>query len=293
MLSSNNGGADPNTLVADQFRPLQGYSDLNLATNNGYSNYNSLQVTWLRTKGRYTISMNYTFGKALGIVEGANDNLVDPFHLDENYGVLPSNRTHIFNAAYSIELGNPSKNALTGAFVNGWQVSGLTQLQSGPNLTGYQNQNFAMNLNSAKIAGTNFNISNTSLLGTPNIQLNPILTCDPSSGVSGQQYINANCFAAPSQVGENGPTILPAIYGPGYFNFDLGIWKTFKITEAKTFQFRFDGYNILNHPLWSFNGGNLNLGFDPTTLEVNTPNFGKTTDKQGHRIVMFGFRFMF
>jgi hypothetical protein len=293
MLSSANGGVDPNTLVADQFRPLLGYSDLNVATNNGYSNYNSLQVTWLRTKGRYTISTNYTFGKGMGIIEGAGDNLVDPFHLDDNYGVLPSNRTHIFNAAYSVELGNPSKNPVAGAFVNGWQVSGLTQLQSGPNLTGYQNQNFGMNLNSAKIPGTTFNISNTSLLGTPNIQLNPILTCDPRSGVSGQQYINASCFAAPSAVGENGPTLLPAIYGPGYFNFDLGIFKTFKITETKTFQFRFDGYNILNHPLWSFNGGNLGLGFDATTLEVNTPNFGKTTDKQGHRIIMFGFKFMF
>ena len=23
-----------------------------------------------------------------------------------------------------------------------------------------------------------------------------------------------------------------------------------------------NGYNFLNHPLWWFNGGNLNLGFD-------------------------------
>ena len=293
MLSSNNGGADPNTLVADQFRPLQGYSNLNLATNNGYANYNSLQVTWLRTMGRYTISMNYTFGKAMGIVEGAGDNLVDPFNLDNNYGVLASNRTHLFNAAYSIELGNPSKNRLAGAFVNGWQVSGITQLQSGPNLTGYQNQNFGMNLNSAKISGTDFNISNVSLLGTPNIQLNPVLTCDPRSGSGAQQYINASCFAVPTEIGQNGPTILPPIYGPGFFNFDLGIFKTFRLTESKTFQFRFDGYNILNHPLWSFNGGNLGLSFDANTLAVNNPNFGRTTDKQGHRIIMLGFKFIF
>ena len=30
-----------------------------------------------------------------------------------------------------------------------------------------------MNLNSYKIPGTTFNVSNTSLLGTPNIQLTP------------------------------------------------------------------------------------------------------------------------
>ena len=63
-----NGGVDPNTLNANNFRPLQGFSDLYLATNNGYANYNALQVTWARTKGRYTINLNYTFGKAMGIV---------------------------------------------------------------------------------------------------------------------------------------------------------------------------------------------------------------------------------
>ena len=56
MLSSNNGGMDPNSLNANNFRPITAYSDVNLATNNLYANYNSLQVTWVRTRGRYTIS---------------------------------------------------------------------------------------------------------------------------------------------------------------------------------------------------------------------------------------------
>ena len=67
MLSSNNGGVDPNSLVANNFRPLKGFSDVNLATHSLYANYNSLQTTWARTKGRYTLNLNYTFAKALGI----------------------------------------------------------------------------------------------------------------------------------------------------------------------------------------------------------------------------------
>ena len=109
MLSSRNGGVDPNSLTADNFRPLKGFSDLPLATNGAYANYNALQVTWVRQKGRYTINMNYTHGKAMGIVNSgipANPNL-DQFNLANNYGVQPANRKHIFNAAYSIELGNP------------------------------------------------------------------------------------------------------------------------------------------------------------------------------------------
>ena len=97
--------------------------------------------------------------------------------------------------------------------------------------------------------------------------MNPILTCDPTSGLGKNQYINPNCFALPTAIGQNGPTVLPAIYGPAFFNWDLGLFKNFQITESKKLQLRFNGYNFLNHPLWSFNGSNLNLGFDANTLQ--------------------------
>ena len=122
---SRNGGVDPNSLTADDFRPLKGFSDLNLATNKGYANYNALQVTWVRTKGRYTINMNYTFGKAMGICRTPT---LDQFNLDQQLRRAAANRTHIFNAAYSIELGNSGQDKIAGGFVNGWQLSGITQI---------------------------------------------------------------------------------------------------------------------------------------------------------------------
>ncbi len=289
MLSGRNGGVDPNSLTANDFRPLLGFSDLGLATNNLYSNYNALQVTWVRTKGRYTINMNYAFGKAMGIVGSS----LDSFNLANDYGVQSANRTHIYNAAYSIELGNPARDKILGGFVNGWQLSGIMQIQSGPNLSGLRSQNFGMNLNGYKIPGTTFNVSNVSLLGTPNIQLNPVLTCDPAANLGTNQFINPNCFAIPTGIGQNGPSVLPAIYGPAFFNADLGLFKNFQISESKKLQFRFNGTNFLNHPLWSFNGSNLNLGFDGTTGKVNTPLFGTVTQKQGHRIIQLAVKFYF
>ena len=74
--------------------PLQGYGDLNLATNNLYSNYNALQVSWARHAGLYTIQANYTWQKALGIVAPT----INPFNLHANYGVLPSDRRNLFNS---------------------------------------------------------------------------------------------------------------------------------------------------------------------------------------------------
>ena len=292
MLASNNGGVDPNSLVADQFRPYLGYSNLYVTTANGYSNYNALQVTWNRTKGRYTLALNYTYGKAMGIL--GSTNLYNEFDLKDNYGVLASNRTHIFNAAYSIELGDHTNQKLLGGFINGWQVSGITQIESGANLSANRSMNFGMNLNSATVPGTSYQISNLSLLGTPNIQLHPIVTCNPSEGLGAHQYINPNCFSMPTQVGQNGPTIMHPIYGPRFFATDLGLFKTFKITESQNLQFRVEGFNFMNHPLWSFPGGqNLNLSFDPATGKSNNATFGTTTNKQGHRVIELSVRYQF
>ena len=167
------------------------------------------------------------------------------------------------------------------------------QWQSGPNLTGFQGQNFGLNLNNYKVPGTTFNVSNVSLLGTSDIQLNPILTCNPRSGLGTNQFINPNCFAIPTQIGQNGPSVLPAIYGPAFFNSDLGLFKNFQIRESMKLQLRLNAYNFLNHPLWSFNGSNLNLGFDGTTGKINTPLFGTVTEKQGHRVVQVAMKFYF
>ena len=64
-------------------------------------------------RGLYTIQANYTWQKALGIVY-ANDQSngsisINPFNLATNYGIQPTDRRNLFNAAYSIDLGNPFK----------------------------------------------------------------------------------------------------------------------------------------------------------------------------------------
>ena len=296
LLASKNGGTDPNSLVANNFRPYLGFSDLYLATNNAVANYNALQVTWVRTKGRYTVNTNYTFGKAMGTVNPA----LDQFNLNNDYGVQAGNRTHIFNVAYSVELASPTEEQARRRIRRRLAASGITQVQSGPNLTGNSGQNFGLTTNNAIIPGsisaTNPNgilISNVSLLGTPDIQLNPVLTCNPASNLQAHQYINPNCFGCPTQVGQNGPSVLPALYGPAFFNSDLGLFKNFQIKESMKVQLRFNAYNFLNHPLWSFNGSNLTLGFDPNSYKVNTPLFGTTTEKQGRRVIQVAAKFYF
>ena len=159
-----NFNGDPNSAPYDSFRPLNHYQDLTVDNHNLYQNYNALQVTWLRQRGRYNIQMNYAYAKNLGIVG------TDQFSLKNDYGPLANDRRHVFNAAYSIELGSPVRNnAFARAVVNGWQLSGITQVQSGINLSSNKDNNgqhFNLNTNGVKMPGTTFNISARTINGT-------------------------------------------------------------------------------------------------------------------------------
>jgi hypothetical protein len=251
---------------------------------------------------------------------------LDTFRLAGNYGVMQNDRRNLFNLVYSVELGNPVHGQkLLGGVANGWQVSGNMQLQSGANLTYLSSgANFGMSVNcvnpglvdlcanqghNAIIPGSislanpqGIKINNQSILGTNAQQLQPLVTCNPLGGLGSHQYINGNCFAFPSTPinagGANGPSLLPVAYGPGYFGWNMALFKNFKITESKNLQFRVQGVNFLNHPLSSFNGANnlaLTFNQDPTTeaITLNNPNFGKTTTKEGNRVIEMVVKFTF
>lgn len=307
---------NPANANANNFRPYLGYGDLNQAVNNLYANYNSLQIGFSHQASNATFQLNYTYGKSLGIIGngstlGSFGASYDPFNLGNNYGVQPGNRKHIFNAAYSYTLPSPIRNnAILKGLVNGWQLSGTTQLQSGANLSVSGAGNFGMQTNNAIIPGTqNFvnggtaangiAINSQSITGTNAIQLRPILTCDPTANLKPNQFINGDCFTLPTVRGQNGPTILPAIYGPAFFNSDIGIFKNFQMSENMKVQLRFNAFNFLNHPLYSFPQGtnNLTLQFQQATpggpITQSNPRFGYTDFKEGRRLLLLAVKFYF
>ena len=72
------------------------------------------------------------------------------------------------------------------------------------------------------------------------------------------------------------------------------LFKNFQIGESKKIQLRFNAYNFLNHPLWSFISGSANLKptFDVNGKQTNSI-FGVTTEKQGQRIIQLAVKFYF
>jgi hypothetical protein len=268
-----------------------------------YSNYNSLQVTWNKQSGPLTFLSNYTFSKALGIRGEGGSASGDPTVLRNNYGTLPNNRTHIFNVAYVYEfpkVANASR--LVKNLANGWQISGIAQYQTGADLQASVSSNFGY---SAFIpAGTTFmgktlavpiQANSSNVIGSPDLTLMPALTCDPRSGLKAHQYINGACFSGFATPGKQGAYIFPSLTGPGFFNTDVSVFKnfTFGPSENRKLQFRFSGYNFLNHPNRTFLNGdqNLNLTFNNTGTLTNS-NFGYATNTIGHRIIQIMVKFV-
>jgi hypothetical protein len=326
--------AVPSGSALQDYFPYSNYDQaLVVNTHGSYSNYNALMASWQKQRGPITFMANYTFSKVMGIRDGQTNNgngdgqINDAFVLANNYAPLGYDHTHIFNIAYVIHLPSPIHgNPFLSRVVNGWEFSGISQLQSGapiqPNTNG--------NLNAVYDASAN------AVLGTSGQRATPILLCDPRSGLSSGQYFNPNCFTSPIPAGQNGiggtlipgkngQPVWPYIHGPAYMNHDLSLYKNFAITETKTIQFRMNAFNFPNHPLPQFGlGSDLNLNFSgtsqnqdgaggyiiPTTCALDVidpvtgihthPNCnndgqtnGKPLGKVGRRVMEFAVKFTF
>jgi hypothetical protein len=292
-----------------------GYGDgLKIIDHKMYSNYNSLQVTWNKQSGPVTFLTNYTYSKALGIRGENGSQAGDPFSLSNNYGTLPGDRRHIFNVAYVYQLPtlNQGNRFLKGA-ANGWQVSGIVQYQSGADIQAAIVNNANLNYSAYIPFGTTFMgvtaVDNSdpsnpkpvlatqqNILGTNDVPLMPVLTCNPTTGLHHNQYLNPNCFSKFAEPNVQGAYVIPTGAGPGFFNTDLSVFKnfTFGKSESKKLQFRFSGYNFINHPLLTFvkNDPNLALTFDGNG-NLTSPNFGTANNKTGHRILQGAIKFSF
>ncbi|MCX6638613.1 MAG: hypothetical protein NT090_26465, partial [Acidobacteria bacterium] len=68
----------------------------------------------------------------------------------------------------------------------------------------------------------------------------------------------------------------------GLQNWNLSMFKQFRVTERQGLQFRFEAFNWINHPNW----GGVDTG--PTSA-----NFGKVTSKSSERNLQLSLRYSF
>ena len=204
----------------------------------GDSNYNSLQVTLSRQTGRrLQYFAAYTLARSKGTTSGNGEyGFIDPFDPSRTYGVLPEDRTHIFNLSWNAFLPDGARggldNAVMRGVLNGWQLSGISTLASGvPVFLGFGGQAASDGVTQA-IFGTPDIIGNPGPGGGDRGGLSPVYTCDPRLGGNtvGEKLFDINCIGIPAFGDERRPD--PAV----------------QPAHADAHQPRPDGLQELRHP---------------------------------------------
>ncbi len=265
------GAANP--CKVDAFRPYQGYGSIRETDDVANSMYNSLQVAWNRRfSGGLQFGVSYTLSKSMD--DGSNQRDVIPNTYDPGmmWGPSEFDARHIVVFSYLYDLPFfKNRSNLTGKVLGGWQVSGVTQFQTGlpcgaAHATDYARVGLDSNF------GCGVNGQYWTVNGVPKII--------GTFGSSGQWFSTKNpdgssIFVVPANGTFNHARVRDLIYQPGFQNWNLGLFKTFPIREQRGLQFRAEAFNFINHPNWGGgSGGGVN--FDPTSS-----NFGKVTTKGG------------
>ena len=213
----------------DFFRSYPFYQHIFALKHDYYSNYNSLQISYNNSNGPVQFGANYTFSKDLATAASYSNQIPDPLNLRNDYNPVPFDRTQVFNIHYLIDVGRRyhGDNKFLAGAANGWQISGITTMQSGPPLASLTGQNFGFGYGQIKPLqvytsqqagrgsvsqcqttygippdknGDHFCVTNVNpvvWLGSPDYLLQPTLNCNPATGLKDKQYVNPTCFGIP------------------------------------------------------------------------------------------------
>jgi hypothetical protein len=305
VVNSPQGFASTNPTSVNDFRPYPFYQQVNVARHILYANYNALQVSLRKTQGRLLYSVNYTWSKDLGILGSySTGNVIDSTNLRPNYGPLANDRSHVVNSTISYDTGKfRHGSGFFKTLLSNYDISGISNLQSGPNAQRVLGSNFGLGGNVIAPGNTStyatYPINNLTILGTPDIVLQPNLTCDPTSNLNKAQHqvINGKCFALPTS-GVNGPAEFPYIHAPGYFNFDARISRQINLKDQRNLQLQLSAFNVINRPNNSFSSkfpAEQTLTFNGTTIQNATApaQFGYAQFRFGRRVTEISIRYNF
>lgn len=268
-------------------------TSINQLRSDGYSNYNSLQVS---IEKRFTHGLqfqaSYTYSHALDDASSANlgslnngdfRNQAQPY-LEYGNSDFDVRHRFVISYIYQLPFGNGQRFAggASGALnqiIGNWQVAGIVTAQTGNWFT------ITDSLTNVSTSDGGGGVGNYEV--RPNVVGNPNgKHCLPGT------FFNTCAFVdntIPFTFGNAGRNI---VLGPGSQDWDFSIFKLFPISEAKRLEFRTEFFNIFNHvnPLVEPSGL---ISEEPVPLEFGTPQFGFTQGARDPRFIQFALKFYF
>jgi hypothetical protein len=234
------------------------------------SSYNALEMM-LQKRFSHGLQFQaaYTFSKSID--DGSTfEETLNPFNFNASRALSLFNSKQRFVVSYDWELPIAKRQGFAGRIVNDWEVSGITQFQSGFPIR-LDTEDDTELINSLFFLGTEA----PSLIGPLQIE-NPKKT--------GGFYLNYNQFQDPPLGQFNNGTQRTICCGPGLSDWDFSVHKKIAFSENRYFQFRAEIFNVFNHTNYSNPDGHYSDG---------ATEFGKITEAGDPRLVQFALKYFF
>jgi hypothetical protein len=240
----------------------------------GNSNYNSLEASLRRTGTTLDFSVAYTFSKSIDQASSISDP-VDPFNFRRTRALSAFDLRHNFVVNYQYQL--PISRLLHGPhfLTDGWAISGITRISTGFPVTIHSDGDNSL-------MGSLPNGVNNQSLDRPDFTPGPLqINHDPRNGLP---YFNTSLFT-PNALGTPGTASRRSFYGPGLFNSDIALLKSFKYGESKQLQLRLETFNTFNHTQF----------FGPASVDgdIDSSSFGQVIRAAPPRLVQLGAKITF
>ena len=265
-------GQSPIVPTANLYRQFPGFSGITQEENRTNFSYHSLQVgVRMENKHGLTFQLAYTYSHEIDTATNDLNAVSNPFNIEYDRASGGFDRRQIFNANYFYKLPFFAKsgNAFQRIALGGWEVSGVTNVQSGIPQSITYNGPDTLGLG----GGTTNRPNVVGKISYPKTQL---------------AWFDKSAFAAPLAPwagGTNqgfGNARKDAIVLPGLFNFNLSAFKTFAITERLNLQRRVESFNTFNH-----------TQFQNINANTNDANFGQVTSAYDPRVLQLGAKLAF
>ena len=240
------------------------------------STYNALEMMLQKRFSRgLQFQAAYTFSKSID--DGSTfEETLNPFNYGASRALSIFNSKQRFVVSYDWELPIRKYSGFTGKVLDDWEISGITQFQSGFPIRLDTEDDYEL-INSLFFLGTE-----APSLVAPFQKLNPKTTY---SGLSGPGFwFNPNDFADPPLGSFNNGTQRTICCGPGLDDWDFSVHKKIPLSETKYVQFRAEIFNLFNHTNYSNPDGHFQDG--PTA-------FGKITSAGDPRLLQFALKFFY
>jgi len=264
--------SQPRVTVGQLMRPYPQFTDIiPLYWGGSSSNYHSLQTTMKkRLSAGLLLEGSYVWSKT---IEEPLTQHQDSYNLRASRGLAPIDIPHRFvlSAVYELPIGKGRKfltdaSRFTDAVLGGWQINTITTYQSGTPLQ--------------------LSANNTSGLFA-------MRTLPNNNGTSGKKsgrvqdrldsYFDQSVFSQPAAFTlGNHALYSPDIRSDSTRNWDISLFKQFRITEKINAQFRAEAFNAFNRV--QFGNPNLSVtssAFGVVASQANTP-----------RQIQFGLKFL-